>query len=111
MDTRSLKALRSVGPATQRDLRRLGIDSVALLAGQNPLDLYESLQQSMGVAVDICMLDVFACAVAQARDPQLAQEQCDWFWWSKERKKGMEDGAYAQFLRKGHSPNSAGVTE
>lgn len=111
MDTRSLKALRSVGPATRRDLHSLGIESLALLAEQNPLELYERLQQNMGVPVDICMLDVFACAVAQARNPQLAQEQCDWFWWSKERKKGMENGAYAQFLRAGHGPSCAGVTE
>lgn len=111
MDTRKLTALRSVGLATRRDLHSLGIDSLALLAEQNPLELYARLQQNLGVPVDICMLDVFACAVAQARDPNLTREQCDWFWWSKERKKGMEDGAYAQFLREGHGPNSLGVTE
>lgn len=109
MDTRSLKSLRSVGPATRRDLQLLGIDSLAVLAQQNPLSLYARLQQSVSVPVDICMLDVFACAVAQACDPQLAREHCDWFWWSKERKKGMEEGAYAQFLPAGQSPNSTGA--
>lgn len=108
MDTRTLASLRSVGPATRRDLHNLGIDSVELLAQQNPLDLYEKLQDLVGLPVDICMLDVFACAVAQARDPHMPREQCDWFWWSKERKADFENGAYAQFLRAAQPTHRAG---
>lgn len=108
MQTRTLASLRSVGPATRRDLHLLGIDSVELLAQQNPLDLYENLQNIVGLPVDICMLDVFACAVVQARDPHLPREQCEWFWWSKERKADFENGAYAQFLRARQSTPKAG---
>lgn len=111
MEIRTLASLRSVGPATQRDLHLLGIDSVELLARQNPLDLYENLQNLVGLPVDICMLDVFACAVAQASDPHLPPEECDWFWWSKERKADFEQGAYAQFLRARQPADRAGVQE
>ena len=84
--TRALSELRSVGPATVRDLRLLGITTVEELAARDPQELYESLQYLTGVAVDVCMLDVFCCAVAQARDPRLPAEQCEWFWWSRQRK-------------------------
>lgn len=94
-----LGKLRSVGPATRRDFALLGIASLEALAASDPLELYTRLQHLQGGAVDICMLDVFACAVAQARDPQLPQEESDWFWWSRERKKGMDKGAYRRFMR------------
>lgn len=109
MDTRTLASLRSVGPATRRDLRLLGIESVTALAQADPMELYVRLQHVGGQPVDICMLDVFACAVAQARDSRLPQEQCDWFWWSRERKKGMEIGAYTQFRDRAQTMNHAGV--
>jgi len=35
---------------------------------------------------DICCLDVFSAAVAQARNPQLPPEQCQWWYWSRKRK-------------------------
>lgn len=111
METRTLASLRSVGPATRRDLHSLGIDSVDLLAQQNPLNLYENLQNLVGLPVDICLLDVFASAVAQARDPHLPREQCDWFWWSKQRKADFENGAYAQFLSTSPPADRAGVKE
>lgn len=91
--------LRSVGPATMRDFSLLGITSMGTLAASDPLEMYTRLQHLQGHPVDICMLDVFACAVAQARDPQLPQEESDWFWWSRERKKGMDKGAYRRFMR------------
>jgi hypothetical protein len=33
-------------------------------------------------------LDVFRAAVAQARNPQLPAEQCQWWYWSRLRKRG-----------------------
>ena len=81
-----MRALRSVGPATLDDLRRLGVRDVQDLAQRDPLALYNSLCRIKGAAVDICCLDVFSCAVAQAKNPQLPPEQCNWFWWSRQRK-------------------------
>ena len=79
-------ALRSVGPATIEDLRLLGIADVPDLARRDPLTLYNELCRIKGQAVDICCLDVFYCAVAQAQNPRLPAEQRDWFWWSRQRK-------------------------
>ena len=84
---RELKDLISVGPATLRDFERLGARSVAKLATQNPQSMYEKLNRLSVHAHDICLLDVFCSAVAQARNPRLRPEQCRWWWWSKKRKK------------------------
>ena len=85
-EARPLSALRSVGPATLEDLRLLGVADVPDLARRDPLGLYNDLCRIKGQTVDICCLDVFSCAVAQAQNPQLPAEQCDRFWWSRQRK-------------------------
>ena len=85
-EPRPLSAIRSVGPATLEDLRLLGIADVPDLARRDPQALYNDLCRIKGQTVDICCLDVFCCAVAQAQNPQLPAEQCDWFWWSRQRK-------------------------
>lgn len=85
-ETRQLKQLISVGPAMLRDFELLGIRSVAHLARQNPEKLYEKLCGATGRPVDICCLDVFSAAVAQARNPRLPAEQCQWWYWSRKRK-------------------------
>ena len=86
---RPLSALRSVGPATLEDLRLLGVADVPDLARRDPQALYNDLCQIKGQTVDICCLDVFHCAVAQAQNPQLPPDQCDWFWWSRQRKAAI----------------------
>lgn len=78
--------LISVGPAIDRDFHLLGIRSVAQLAKQNPEKMYDKLRRLTGQHQDICCLDVFRAAVAQARDPQLPAEQCQWWYWSRKRK-------------------------
>ena len=86
LEARPLSAFRSVGPATLEDLRLLGVADVPDLASRDPQTLFNDLCRIKGQAVDICCLDVFCCAVAQAQNPQLPTEQCDWFWWSRHRK-------------------------
>lgn len=83
---RGLRDLVSVGPATLRDFDLLGIHSVAQLAAQHPEALYERLCLQRSEPIDMCSLDVFHAAVAQARDPQLAKEQCQWWYWTRQRK-------------------------
>ena len=83
---RELKDLVSIGPAMLRDFHMLGIASVAQLSKRNPEKLYEQLCQITGQAQDICCLDVFRAAVAQARDPLLPPEQRQWWYWSRRRK-------------------------
>ncbi|HET9284487.1 MAG TPA: helix-hairpin-helix domain-containing protein [Candidatus Angelobacter sp.] len=98
---RSLQDLISVGPAMLRDFEMLGIRSVKQLARQDPVKLYRKLCRITGQHVDICCQDVFTAAVAQARGPQHARragvevrnpllpaEQCQWWYWSRQRKAG-----------------------
>ncbi|HXE76318.1 MAG TPA: helix-hairpin-helix domain-containing protein [Candidatus Xenobia bacterium] len=85
-DTRALGDLVSVGPAMLRDFERLGVRSVAQLARRNPEQLYEELCRRTGQSQDICVLDTFRAAVAQARNPRLAAVQANWWYWSRRRK-------------------------
>ena len=84
---RQLGELISIGPAMLRDLELLGIRSVAQLARQNPQRLYDRLGSIARQHQDICVLDTFCAAVAQARNPRLAAEKCQWWYWSKKRKQ------------------------
>lgn len=84
-DQRALADLVSVGPAMLRDFEALGIRSVAQLAPANPEKLYEKLCRVTRQRHDICCLDVFSAAVAQARNPNLSAEQRNWWYWSRRR--------------------------
>lgn len=84
-NSRRLTDLVSIGPAMMRDLTALGISSVEQLASQNPRRMYRELCRIKGPQ-DICCLDVFTAAVAQARNPDLPIEQRQWWYWSKKRK-------------------------
>lgn len=83
---RRLQDLISVGPAMLRDFNRLGISTVAQLARRNPRKLYDQLCRLTRKHIDVCCLDTFQAAVAQARDPLLPAEQCQWWYWSRKRK-------------------------
>ncbi|HEY6126655.1 MAG TPA: helix-hairpin-helix domain-containing protein [Candidatus Acidoferrum sp.] len=87
---RELKDLISIGPAMLRDFELLKIKSVEQLAKQYPRKLYVKLGRIAKQHQDICVLDVFESAVAQARNPRLPAEQCQWWWWSKKRKQRQE---------------------
>jgi hypothetical protein len=85
---RALQDLISIGPAMVRDFKLLGVESVAELARQNPQKLYEKLCRITGQRQDPCVLDTFRAGVAQARNPRLPAEQCQWWYWSRRRKAG-----------------------
>jgi hypothetical protein len=82
----SLEYLVSVGPAMLRDFHLLGIHTVRQLARRNPRRLYDRLREITGQSPDICCLDVFSAAVAQARNPRLPAAQRQWWYWSRLRK-------------------------
>jgi len=86
LQARRLEDLVSVGPAMVRDFKLLGIHSVAQLSRRSPEKMFERLCKITGQAVDLCCLDVFRAAVAQARNPHLAAEKCEWWYWSQLRK-------------------------
>jgi Pathogenicity locus len=86
-DPRKLSDLISVGPAMLRDFEILGVRSVSQLARRSPERLYESLCRAAPQHLDICCLYLFRAAVAQARDPQLPADRCQWWFWSRNRKR------------------------
>jgi len=86
-ETRQLKDLVSVGPAMLEDFELLGIHSVTQLRRRNPQRMYRELCRIKKQAIDPCCLDVFAAAVAQAKDPSLPIEQRQWWYWSRVRKR------------------------
>ncbi len=83
---RRLEDLTSIGPAMLRDFEMLGIRSMAQLAKQSPRRMYARLNRISGQRQDPCVLDTFCAAVAQARNPQLPVEQCQWWYWSRKRR-------------------------
>ena len=84
---RQLKDLISIGPAMLRDFEQLKIRSVQQLAKQDPKRMYAKLGRIAKQHQDICVLDTFEAAVAQARNPRLPAAQCQWWWWSAKRKQ------------------------
>src|SRR5947209_2489438 len=92
-DMRQLADLISVGPAMLRDFEILGVHSVAELARRSPERLYEKLCRVAPQHQDICCLDVFRATVAQARNPRLPAEQCQWWYW-REKRKQAEGGEW-----------------
>jgi hypothetical protein len=83
---RQLRDLISVGPAIERDFHLLGVRSVVQLAKMDPQKLYSKLERMTAKRQDPCVLDTFHAAVAQARNPRLPAEQCQWWYWSRKRK-------------------------
>ena len=77
-----LQIIPGVGKSIAPDLNRIGIFSVAGLAGRDPEDLYERLCAASGGHVDRCVLYVFRLCVYfaenEARDPELLK----WWIWS-----------------------------
>jgi len=94
--SRRLADLISIGPAMLRDFEILGIHSVRQLAKQNPRHLYGRLNRVTGARQDPCVLDVFCAAVAQARNPRLSAEQCQWWYWSRQRKSAKKAAVRAK---------------
>ena len=88
--SRQLKDLISIGPAMLRDFEMLKIRSVADLAKADPRRMYQKLCQLTGERQDPCVLDVFRSAVAQAKNPRLPAEKCQWWYWSRVRKANGE---------------------
>jgi hypothetical protein len=85
-DRRQLKDLDGIGKAALKDFDLLGIKTVDELRRKNPARLYEQLASISGPQ-DICVYDVFCCAIAQSKNPKLPKEQRSWWYWSRKRKK------------------------
>ena len=103
---RQLQDLVSIGPAMLRDFKLLGVRSVAQLARRDARSLYESLCRATGRAQDLCVLDTFSAAVAQARNPRLPAAQCQWWYWSR-RRKASDHRASGRAAKRGRRRQSS----
>lgn len=84
-DTRKLEDLDGIGKIGREAFRLLNVKTVLELSRKDPDELYKDLQKITGPQ-DICALDVFHCAVAQAKNPKIPKEQRQWWYWSRKRK-------------------------
>jgi hypothetical protein len=82
-----LRDLRNVGKATLADFAILEIETVAQLAQCNPDHLFRDLQRRTGKRHDLCMWDVFAAAIHQAR----TGEAKNWWTFTAIRKARSQD--------------------
>lgn len=90
-EIKKLSDLVSIRPAALKDFKLLEISDVAELAKQDPIELYERLSSITNSYQDPCVLDVFKAAIEQAKNPNLAQEKRNWWYWSRVRKGLIKD--------------------
>jgi hypothetical protein len=88
-----LQDLRGIGKKMLEDFHLLGITSVRDLKSQNARALYERMCRITATRQDPCVLDTYRCAIEQARDPNLPEEQKDWWYWSRIRKTAAKTAA------------------
>jgi hypothetical protein len=83
------------------DFELLGIKSVRELKSQDAQALYDRMCGITGTRQDPCVLDTYRCAIEQARNPGLPEEQKDWWYWSRIRKaqQGAATGGRARRAR------------
>jgi hypothetical protein len=65
-DDASLASLMNVGRAVGARFEALGLHTVGQLAGADPLDLFERMEEQAGHREDPCLLDTLLSAVDQA---------------------------------------------
>lgn len=89
-DSRHLLDLCSVGPATIKDFNILGIQAVDQLKKKKAESLYNELCNATKTRHDPCVIDVFRAAIEQAKNPILEPEKCNWWYWSRIRKRDLK---------------------
>ena len=70
-----------VGKSISLDLWNLGLRSVNDLSKNDPEEMFEETRRLAGGSMDKCILYVYRCAVAYARDPNLDPELKKWWNW------------------------------
>jgi hypothetical protein len=88
--------LRGIGRKMLEDFELLGIKSVRELKSQDAQALYDRMCGITGTRQDPCVLDTYRCAIEQARNPDLPNEQKDWWYWSRVRKSAGGSAPRAQ---------------
>jgi len=81
--TEVLTDLPNVGPAIEKDLRRIGIERPRQLVGKDALELYLRLCEATGRREDPCLLDTLMSVV----DFMNGGEPKVWWAYTAERKR------------------------
>lgn len=82
-----LQKIPGVGKSISKNLRNIGIQSVADLKGKDPEKLYEKSNKFEGVAQDRCLLYVFREAVYFAEHKNPDSEKLKWWNWKDKNQK------------------------
>jgi hypothetical protein len=80
------KACRAIAHAGNEPQVKAAAREIEQLRRADADRLYERLGRVTGQRHDPCCRDVFAAAIAQAKNPNLPEEQRDWWYWSRLRK-------------------------
>ena len=80
-----LRDIPNVGPATVKDLARLGITTPRQLVGRDPYRLYDQLCARTGVRHDPCVCDVLLSAVRYME----GAPRRPWWHYTAERKRAL----------------------
>jgi hypothetical protein len=81
----NLRDIPNVGPAVAANLRQMGIETPAELAGRDPYEMYDELCRITGKRHDPCMLDTF---IAVVRYMEGAPKE-PWWNYTAERKREL----------------------
>ena len=88
MSKKKLADLKNVGKATLTDFQVLGIDSVEVLAQQDPTQLFYELERRTRSRQDPCVWDLFAAVIHEAK----TGEATSWWSWTSHRKSLQKSG-------------------
>jgi nucleotidyltransferase/DNA polymerase involved in DNA repair len=97
---RRLADLRGIGKKMLEDFDKLGVRSVAQLKSCDADELYRRMCEITGTRQDPCVHDTYRCAIEQARNPNLPEEQKDWWFWSGVRKAASSTSAKSRTARR-----------
>jgi len=104
---RQLKDLRGIGKKMLEDFDKLGVKSVNQLKSRDADTLYKRMCEISGQRQDPCVLDTYRCAIEQARNPNLPEEQKVWWYWSRLRKEETPTSSRVRFVP--HHPKPIGL--
>ena len=79
----TLRDIPNVGPATEADLRLLGVEAPGDLDGRDPFQMYDTLCRLTGARHDPCVIDVFMATTDFAK----TGEPRPWWAYTSERKR------------------------
>jgi len=88
--TEVLTDLPNVGPAIEKDLRRIGIERPQQLVGRDALELYLRLCEATGRRQDPCLLDTLMSVV----DFMNGGEPKVWWAYTAERKRLQKERSF-----------------